>query len=99
MSDGIRSGVNWMRLFSSPSTAPSVSTRIVLARPGTPISSAWPPDKSVMSASSMTRSWPKMIEAVVSRTFWILAPTSSMRSTSWVSVEASVVMALVSLNP
>ena len=87
MSDGIRSGVNWMRLFSSPSTAPSVSTRLVLARPGTPISSAWPPDSNVIRARSMTRSWPKMIEAVVSRTFWILAPTSSIRSMSWVSLE------------
>src|SRR6476646_4129362 len=98
MSDGIKSGVNWMRLFSSPSTAPSVSTRLVLARPGTPISRAWPPDSNVIKARSMTRSWPKMIEAVVSRTFWILAPTSSMRSMSWVSLEASVVMATVSLN-
>ena len=45
MSEGIRSGVNWMRLASSPSTLPSVSTSSVLARPGTPISSACPPDK------------------------------------------------------
>ena len=39
MSEGIRSGVNWMRLASRPSTLPSVSTSSVLARPGTPISS------------------------------------------------------------
>ena len=45
MSEGIRSGVNWMRLASRPSTLPSVSTSSVLARPGTPISSAWPPDR------------------------------------------------------
>ena len=69
MSDGIRSGVNWMRLFWSPSTVPSVSTRLVLARPGTPIRSAWPPDSTVISARSMTRSWPKMMAEVVSRTF------------------------------
>jgi hypothetical protein len=44
--DGIRSGVNWTRLVSSrPSTVPSVSTSLVLARPGTPISRAWPPDR------------------------------------------------------
>ena len=34
MSDGIRSGVNWMRRASSPSTVPIVSTSLVLARPG-----------------------------------------------------------------
>src|SRR2546426_6535060 len=32
MSDGIRSGVNWMRRASSPSTMPMVSTSLVLAR-------------------------------------------------------------------
>ena len=34
MSEGMRSGVNWMRLASSPRTLPSVSTSSVLARPG-----------------------------------------------------------------
>ena len=34
MSAGIRSGVNWMRLVSMPSTMPRVSTSLVLARPG-----------------------------------------------------------------
>ncbi len=38
MSDGIRSGVNWMRRASSPSAMPIVSTSLVLARPGTPTS-------------------------------------------------------------
>ena len=60
MSDGIRSGVNWMRRASRPSTMPRVSTSLVLARPGTPTSSAWPPDSTVMSACSTTFSWPKM---------------------------------------
>ncbi len=40
ISDGIRSGVNWMRFAASPSTSPSVVTSLVLARPGTPTSSA-----------------------------------------------------------
>jgi hypothetical protein len=39
---------------------PSVSTSLVLARPGTPISSAWPPDRIVTRVFSITRSWPKM---------------------------------------
>ena len=43
MSAGIRSGVNCTRRASRPSTMPSVSTSFVLARPGTPTSSPWPP--------------------------------------------------------
>ena len=37
MSDGIRSGVNWMRLNVMSSDWASVLTINVLARPGTPI--------------------------------------------------------------
>src|SRR6266851_1736427 len=37
MSAGIRSGVHWMRLSSSPRIVPRVSTSRVLASPGTPI--------------------------------------------------------------
>ena len=43
MSDGIRSGVNWMRLNFRSSTWLSVRTSSVLPRPGTPSSRAWPP--------------------------------------------------------
>ena len=50
MSVGIRSGVNWMRLVSRPSTMARVSTSLVLARPGTPISRPWPPASRVTSA-------------------------------------------------
>ncbi len=39
---------------------PSVSTSLVLARPGTPTSSAWPPASSATSVRSTTLSWPKM---------------------------------------
>ena len=45
MSDGIRSGVNWMRPAVRPSTVPMASTSFVLARPGTPTSRPWPPEK------------------------------------------------------
>ena len=41
MSDGIKSGVNWIRLNESSSACDSVLTISVLAKPGTPISSAW----------------------------------------------------------
>ena len=60
MSEGIRSGVNWMRRASRPSTVPMVSTSFVLARPGTPTKSAWPPERIVISAYSTTCSCPKM---------------------------------------
>ena len=66
MSDGIRSGVNWMRRASSPSTVPMVSTSLVLARPGTPISSAWPPQSTVIRACSTTLSWPKITAPIAS---------------------------------
>ena len=41
--------VNGMRLESSPSTTPSVSTSLVFARPGTPTRSAWPPARIATS--------------------------------------------------
>ena len=60
MSAGIRSGVNWMRLNSHPSTRASVRTSSVFATPGTPSMSAWWPVKMAMSALSTTSSWPMM---------------------------------------
>ena len=60
MSDGIRSGVNWMRLKLRLSASASVRIISVLARPGTPTSRQWPRAKMAMSSSSMTRSWPTM---------------------------------------
>ena len=42
MSEGIRSGVNWMRLKLMSRIRASVLTISVLARPGTPSSRQWP---------------------------------------------------------
>ena len=92
MSEGMRSGVNWMRLASSPSTLPSVSTSSVLARPGTPISSAWPPDRMVTSVRSITCSCPKMTAEAAFWTRWMRSPAASMRPTMASSVCVSVVM-------
>ena len=50
MSEGIRSGVNWMRLKDKSSAWASVLTISVLASPGTPISRAWPRQKMAMSS-------------------------------------------------
>ena len=54
MSEGIRSGVNWMRAAERPRTVPRVSTSLVLARPGTPTRRPWPPARMVISARSTT---------------------------------------------
>ena len=43
MSDGIRSGVNWMRLKTRPSVCAMVRTSSVLAVPGRPVMRQWPP--------------------------------------------------------
>ena len=43
MSDGIRSGVNWMRLNFRCTASASVLISSVFARPGTPRSRQWPP--------------------------------------------------------
>ena len=46
---------------------PSVSTSLVLARPGTPTRRPWPPARSVMRVRSTTCSWPKMTVWMASR--------------------------------
>ena len=60
MSDGIRSGVNWMRLKLRSSTSASVLISSVLARPGTPVIRQCPPVNSAVSTRSITSSWPTM---------------------------------------
>ena len=47
MSDGIKSGVNWMRLKFRSRTSAIVRMMSVLARPGTPTIKLLPPTKSV----------------------------------------------------
>src|SRR6185437_9821188 len=58
ISPGIRSGVNWMRpnLRSMPAAKEWASS--VLAVPGTPSSSTWPPTSRLVSISSTTSSCP-----------------------------------------
>ena len=53
MSDGNRSGVNWMRRKLQPSAAANALTSVVLATPGTPSSSTWPRAISVVRMSSI----------------------------------------------
>ena len=59
-SDGMRSGVNWMRVKRRPSALASVRTSSVFAVPGTPSISRCPRARNATSASSMAASWPTM---------------------------------------
>ena len=61
MSEGIRSGVNWMRLKLTSRISASVLTINVLARPGTPSSRQWPRVKIAANNCSITSFWPTMI--------------------------------------
>src|SRR3954464_2044816 len=63
-SAGTRSGVNWMRLNVPPRTWASVRTVSVLARPGTPSRSTWPPASSETSRRSSIASWPTMTRLI-----------------------------------
>ena len=58
MSDGIRSGVNWIRLKSTSRIRASVLTISVFARPGTPSSRQWPRVKIAAKICSITSSCP-----------------------------------------
>ena len=68
MSDGIRSGVNWMRLKFQRNVAASALTISVLARPGTPSSSAWLPVMAHISSRSIASSCPTTTLCSDSRT-------------------------------
>jgi hypothetical protein len=86
MSAGIRSGVNWMRFALSPITVDSVSTRSVLPSPGSPISSACPPESIAARLSPTTSSCPMMRVAMAARASASLPPSASISATrAWAS--------------
>src|SRR4030095_3573045 len=60
MSEGIKSGVNWIRLNDIPRALLSDLTSRVLPRPGTPSSSTWPPAKKAIRTLRIRSSWPTM---------------------------------------
>src|SRR5262245_40512471 len=60
MSEGIRSGVNWMRLKATSRIWLIELTMSVLARPGTPTSRQWPRVKTAARICSRTSAWPTM---------------------------------------
>src|SRR3954463_6168872 len=67
MSDGIRSGVNWMRLNFRWIAWASVLMSRVLARPGTPRSRQWPPAKKAVRMSCTTACCPMIARPSSSR--------------------------------
>src|SRR5687768_2754649 len=69
MSDGMRSGVNWMRENLRSSACAMVWMSSVFASPGTPTMRQLPPAKSAVSTCSITASCP-MIRLRSSVTMW-----------------------------
>ena len=82
MSDGMRSGVNWMRLNFSFSTLAMVEMSSVFARPGTPTMRQWPRENIARSNCSMTSSWPMMTLWISCRTMLRAWPSCSMTLSS-----------------
>src|SRR5262245_9178727 len=67
MSDGIRSGVNWMRLNWTSRICAIELTISVLARPGTPTRRQCPRVKTAARICSMTSDWPTTVRRNWSR--------------------------------
>src|SRR3954470_18241507 len=66
-SAGTRSGVNCRRLNEPPRTSATVLTVSVLARPGTPSSSTWPPARRATITRSSIASWPTITRLISNR--------------------------------
>ena len=87
MSEGIRSGVNWMRRKVSPSVCAMVRTISVLAVPGMPVIRQWPPTNSAIRIWSSTSSWPTITcrtwARMPSRTAWKRSMRCCSSAASW----------------
>ena len=80
MSDGIRSGVNWIRLKDTSKMSAKVLTISVLARPGTPSSRQCPRVKIAANICSIVSVWPTMTLASSAR--MVCWCSANSRSTS-----------------
>ena len=67
-SEGIRSGVNWIRRKSRERERPNALTSSVLATPGTPSRMTWPCTSRAASTPKTTGSWPLTALATSART-------------------------------
>ena len=66
-SEGVRSGVNWMRRKESPSAAASARTSVVFPTPGTSSISTCPPHSSAVRIRSTASPLPTTARATTSR--------------------------------
>jgi len=74
MSEGSRSGVNWMRLKLPPTDLASALASIVLPTPGMSSMSMCPAESSVATESSTAGRFPTMTVSM----FWIRRPASEV---------------------
>src|ERR1700690_2503132 len=75
---GRRSGVNWIRSNWMPRDAPKDLTSNVLARPGMPSRSTWPPARRATRRRSTAAFWPTTDFPISSRSFWDQAGPEDM---------------------
>src|SRR5215216_3011402 len=68
MSEGITSGVNWMRRKLQPIERAMAFARVVLPMPGTSSRRMWPSEKRATRTRSMTSSLPTITRAMLART-------------------------------
>src|SRR6185503_18792230 len=95
MSDGSRSGVNWMRWNFARIAAASVLTAYVLARPGTPSIRMWPFASRPTSMRWTRYCWPTMAFETSAVMVWTSTLSRSMRSLTalissvWIDISSS----------
>ena len=85
MSEGSRSGVNWMRRNEQSMLAARARARSVLPTPGTSSIRTWPSASRATTASLMTSGLPRTTEPTFSRSrlSWAInSPTSGMDSSA-----------------
>ena len=82
MSEGIRSGVNWIRRNERLRICATVLTSSVLASPGTPTSSTCPRAKRPIRSCSTTSSWPMMTLPISARSPWYSSARAATASRS-----------------
>src|ERR1041385_2016257 len=98
-SDGMRSGVNWIREKRRSSARAREWISRVLARPGTPMSRQFPPASSATRVCSITASCPTMVLRSSATTRWRAAPRrSASAASSWWS-SAGAEEAIVTRRP
>jgi len=73
ISEGMVSGVNWMRLVSSPRAREKARAMVVLPTPGTSSSRTWPSASRAIHTLEITSSLPTMDFFTSARTFRVIS--------------------------